>query len=148
MMFEAMADELMKIAAEGVSAYEAVKAINRLKKIEKNKPTGGEIARGALAGTAAGTTAMAARAAVSGEMAKGIRGALQAPTIGGKLLNLGRGALKGVGTTAAGSAAFGATLPAARRYLDTEAEKATLREYLGTSKGGKARQRVKRVLGV
>jgi len=147
MMYEAMLDELIKIA-DDVSTFEAVRAIKRLKKIEKNKPTAAEIGRGALAGTAAGTTAAVARGLVTGDVVRGVGKAMRSPTLKGKAWNLGKSAVKGLGATAAGSAAFGATLPAARRYLDTESEKATLRDYLGDSRGGSTRRRVKRVLGV
>ena len=148
MMYKSMLDELLKIASSDVSTSQALKSLERLKQIEDNKPTGGEIARGALAGTAAGTAALTARSLVTGGLVKGVRAAMTAPTTGGKLVGLGKGALEGLGSTAAGSAAFGATLPAARRYLDTEAEKATLRGYLGTSKKGRLRGKVTRVLGV
>lgn len=147
MMYQAMSDELLKIAQE-VTAYEATRALNKLRELEAKKPTGSEIARGALAGGTAGTVASLARSAVSGGLAKSVREAMQAPTIVGKAGRLTSSALSGAGQSMAGSAAFGSTLPFVRGYLDREAEKAKLREYLGVAKGGKVRRKAKRVLGV
>lgn len=146
-MMHSMRQELEKIA-EGTSTAEAVEALRRLKELEANKPSASQIARGAVAGTAAGLAAQVAREGVSGGLKKGIGEALKAPTVKGKLWGLGKGALTNLGATAAGSAAFGATLPMARQYLDSGAEKARLREYLGTSKRGRTRREVAKVLGV
>ena len=139
MMYAAMFDELTKFAEGEVSTSEAVTALKRLRELEARKPTAGQVARGAVAGSVGGMAASLARGAVSGKLREGVGEALQAPTVGGKLKALGKGALKGAGEAAAGSAAFGATVPFVRQYLDTGAEKAKLKEYLGTSKRGRVR---------
>lgn len=146
MMYEAMRDELEKIA--DVSHYEAASAMRRLRQIEREKPGGDEVARGAIAGSAAGVASRAAGGLMSGDIVKGTREALKAPTVAGKIGKLGLGALRGAGSSMAGSAAFGTTLPFVRRHLDREAEKAKLEDYLGTSKGGTTRRKAKRMLGV
>lgn len=147
MMYASMRDELSKIAST-VSSKDAVEALGRLRDLESSKPKPSEIARGALAGGVAGTASSLARGLVSGGVRQSVGDALKAPTAVGKVGRLAGSALQGLGTSMAGSAAFGATLPFVRRRLDQEAEKAKLREYLGVASGGKIRREAKKVLGV
>lgn len=145
-MYEAMRDELFKIAE--ISTREAVESLKKLKELEEAKPDPSAIARGALAGGLAGTASTAARGITTGDIFKGVGKALKEPTVARKAGKILGGAAKGVGGALAGSAAFGATLPFARRYLDREAEKAKLRDYLGVSSRGKVRREVAKTLGV
>lgn len=149
MLMSSMRDELVKIAA-GISTAEAVEALRRLRELEEKRPTGGQVARGALAGTAAGTLASLASDVAKG--APGIREsvgeAMKAPTLAGKAGRLGLSALKGVAGKAAYAGTFGATMPVVRQYLDTGVEKAKLREYLGTNKRGRIRSEVVKTLGL
>jgi hypothetical protein len=123
-------------------------ALKKLRELEAQKPSAGQVARGALAGGVAGMAASSARGLVSGGIKSSITDALQAPTAAGKVGRLAGGAVKGLGSAMAGSAAFGSTMPFVRGYLDREAEKATLKQYLGSGEGGRARQQIKRTLGV
>jgi hypothetical protein len=162
-----LGDELSKIA---VSRQEAEIAYRRLKELEETKPTVGELGRGALAGATIGTLgglvskAISPGAPITGEGGKvvgrgisgldelvegfkGLRGAKLkgAPKIVGKgLLHAGRL----IAAPAAASAVFGAGLPIARGYLDREAEKETLEQYIDKSKRGKLRREIKRHMGV
>lgn len=129
MNFLSFSDEFLKLSA--VTREEAEGALKRLKTLEETKPTAGQVARGALAGSAAGTTAALASNLLSGNLAKGVREAWKAPTIAGKVGKMGLSALRTAGGAAGGSAAFGATLPTVRGHLDRQAEIAKLKEYLG-----------------
>ena len=134
-----------------VTAREAMGAGKRLKKLERQKVTPGEIARSALAGAAAGMTGSAVRETVAGKPLKAIKGALKTPGVGKKVLRLGGAGLRGMHGmlgTAAGSAALVTAAPFIRRHLHQEAEKETLRQYLGQSPHGKERGAVKRHLGI
>lgn len=147
--------ELTKLADE-VSAAEAVAAMKRLRELEKEKITPGQMARSALAGGAAGITGQIVRETASGTPFKAIKGVIQEnPRLAGKVLGLGKAGLKGLhgmGATALGSAALVTAAPFYRRHLHREAEKAKLKEFVGG--GGdqtqlqQTRGRVKRFLGV
>ena len=147
----AMADEFLKIS-QGTSHSEAVESLSKLRRLEREKPTGGELARNALAGVAVMPAVTTASSLVAGEQP--IQKALEARrltgvgTIGSALK---RGAWKsgrGLAGAALSGAVLGAGLPLARGYLHREAEKETLRDYLGVSKRGKTRKKVKKELGV
>ena len=146
-MWASMRHELQKLAAT-TSAAEAAAALQRLHELEGKRPTSSQVARGAVAGTVAGLAGQLAGGAIKGDLKRGLVEAMQAPTLGGKLLNVGKGALTNAGATAARSAAFGATLPLVRQYLDTGSEKAKVHEYLGSGKKGRVRTEVTKVLGV
>ncbi len=134
-MWKALADEFQKLAA--VSADQANSALTRLKKLEESKPTGGEIARGAVAGASLG-----ALGNVMGSTIAGTRAPLRALAAGGPTL----------GRQVAGSLApgvlIGAALPILRRKMDEGAEVETLKNHLGMSQKGPVRSRVKQTLGV
>lgn len=148
MNLASMRYELEKMA-EGISSVEALQAVKKLRDLEANKPKPDEIARGALAGGVAGTASTLARGIVTGDLAKGVGNAVRGSTnLRGALWNMGKGVAKGVGGSLVGSAAFGATLPFARRFLDQEAEKAKLKNYLGQGRSSRTLQTVKETLGV
>lgn len=165
--YSSMRDELLKIAEGEVTSQEAAAAYKRLKKLEETQPTVGELGRGALAGAAVGTGAGLVSKAISpgalldaetgargtsglGELAEGFRGLRgaklkKAPAI------IGRGimhAARLIAAPAAGSAVFGAGLPIARGYLDREAEKETLEQYLDASRRSRLSGQIRRHLGV
>ncbi len=153
MKYEAMRGELMKLCAEDVSRGDAAKAITRLRALEKERATPEQLTRGAATGATVGPLAAAAFKVVGGDAGKAFRGALSTPGAGGKgkALALGKATLRGVrglGGSAASGAVFGAGLPTVRGHLDREAEKDTLREYVGESRGGKVRRKAKKYLGV
>ncbi len=154
-MYAAMFDELTKIAEDEVERSEAIGAIKRLRELEAKKPTGAQLARGALTGAMVGPAAALAGRAVSGQLGKGIREgvgtAMQAPTKGGKALGLAKalgGGIRSLGGAAASGAVFGAALPTVRGHLESESEKETLRQYLGGGEKGLVRRKMKRTLGV
>lgn len=155
MMYRSMRDELVKIAEDGVTASEAAQAYSRLKKLESSAPTRGELARNAISGAAVMPAVHTASSLVAGtqplqkalhDFRVGAAGA--APSMGKAfkkgLVSTGRGVLG----SALSGAVLGAGLPMLRTHLHREAEKEKLRQYLGTSSGGKLRQKVKRQLGV
>lgn len=112
-------EALSKHAAAGpVSDEEAHDALKRYKRIEKTKPTGGQLARYAGLGAVGGVAINAAKDAIQG---------------GGKVLG-GSGPLKSKLRHAAGSAIAGAAtsgaLPLVRNHLDQQAEKGVLKKYL------------------
>jgi hypothetical protein len=164
----AMADELCKVA-EGVSGVEAADALKRLQKLEESKPTGGEMARNALAGGMVGPVMTTASGLIAGkqpfqealerfhEMAKreqfavpkGLRSSLSDPRFRKEVLQRGL-ARTGRGMLAAGAsgAILGSLMPVIRTKLHESAEKEKLRDYLGTSSRGRLRSQVKQQLGV
>ncbi len=149
MMLAAMSDELLKIAEEEITAQEAVQAMKRLRKLEREKPTGGQLARGALTGALVGPAAATASKLVGGGMGEAARKAMsKSKHPVGKALALGSAAVRGLAAPAASGAVFGAGLPIVRGELERGSEKAKLREYLGVARGGKVRRKAKRVLGV
>ena len=130
----AFVDEFLKLAA--VTPEEAEASFKRLKALEETKPTGGQIARGALAGTVGGAASQLARGLVTGDIVQGIRESMKEPTLSGFGKNLALRTLKNVGGTVAGTAAFGSTLPLVRQHLDRQAEIAKLKEFLGQEQTG------------
>lgn len=151
MTYKYMREELSKLCAEDVTRGDAVAALSKLRKLEREKPTAEELTRGGVAGGLTGVLARGASGLASGDVAKGLGGALRQKGVGGKALGLGKALGKGLhssASSAAGSATFGAGLPTIRRHLDREAEKDKLRGYLGEARGGKVRSRAKKYLGV
>lgn len=146
MNFDSFSDEFLKLSA--VTREEAEASLKRLKTLQETKPTAGQIARGALAGSVAGTASQVAKGLVTGDVKRGIVHVLEQPTTRGKAKALAAGALKNFGGTLAGSAALGSTLPVIRGHLDREAEKEKLREFLGQETNSPAHRKVKKVLGL
>lgn len=146
-----MLEELTKLCAGEVTEGEARAALGRLQKLEAEKPTASQLTRGAAAGAIAAPGVTLIREAVGGGLGKGISEAWKRPGVGGKLTGLGIGAAKGLRASAAASAgtaaAFGG-IPVIRNYLDREAEKEKLRNYLGVSQRGRFGRTVKKYVGV
>jgi hypothetical protein len=159
--------------SQDVTRGEAEDALRRLRKLEREAPTSGELSRNALAGAAvmpAVTTASslvagnqplqesikeyreakkALKAAPPGPQGKTVAMKPGAPSTLGKAVKRGLWRSgRGMAGAALSGAVLGAGLPVARGYLHREAEKEKLREYLGVSKRGKLRRRVKKQLGV
>jgi hypothetical protein len=148
--YQSMRRELDAKLAE-ITPEQASTALQRLEDLESAKPTGGQLARGALAGAAAGPISLLASKGVSGEALRGLQSAVAAPGLAGKargLLQASKGAGRMVLERSAGGAALGAIMPNVKHRLDTEAEMAKLREFMGTSNTGPVRGVVKRTLGV
>lgn len=144
-----MCAELVKMANapdDDVSSWEAARALQTLRKLEREKPTIGELGRGAIAGSAAGLASRAASSLADGSMVRGIADSVAKPGMGNKVTSLAGKAATNIGATVAGSAAFGTTLPFVRRTLDREAEKEKLRRYLDQTKGGKIRRMAARAV--
>ncbi len=163
MTYASMLDELIKISVDTTSP-EAMKALNKLKELEEEKPTAGEIGRGALTGAVVGPGAYLAAAPLTeessvGKAIKAVRGAAADAGPGHGSVRLGkildnkavRKGLKstgmGLGAAAVSGAAYGLGLPLLRRKLDVGAEKASLRDSLG-QEGGGVRRKVTRTMGV
>lgn len=120
--------------ARAVDRPEAVRALKRLKRLQKDKPSVGQIARGALVGSAVGPAAMLASRAITGA----------STARPGKLFPGKRAILAAAGH----GAVFGGLLPAGRHKLERAAEKQKLREYVGQHRGGSMRSKIKKHLGV
>lgn len=147
----AMANEFAKIANEGISAEEAAVALKRLRKLEASAPTKGELARNAMAGMMVMPVMTNVSGLISGRHP--LQDALSKKTLLGKPVKgaLERGLkLTGRGMLAAGvsGSILGAGMPVIRQKLHTEAEKQKLREFLGKSRHGRLRGKVKKELGV
>lgn len=138
--FHACLDELNKLATlgrmmkkvadeESITTEQAENALGRLRKLEREKPTAGQLARGAITGAVVSPTASLVGGLVGGTGPKGV-------------FRSARGALG----SAVGGAVFGAALPMVRRRLDVEAEKGQLRAYLEKPRRGATAQAAKQVL--
>jgi len=128
-----------KLASE-VTTPEAAKAYKRLKKLEAGKPRAGEIGRGAAVGALTVPIATLAHRAISGPKGR-VPSTLKNtaalfPGIRPMLASAGYGSV------------FGGVMPAARQKLEREVEKQKLRDYLGTSKRGKLRSKIKKTVGI
>jgi len=151
--FHSFFDEFLKLSA--VTREEASDALGRLKELEEEKPTVGELGRGAATGAIVGPGAALAAAGSKGQLSrkalgKTFRGALE----GAKGGRLGKAKIVGgliggaLAAPAASGAVFGTSLPLVRRKLDVEAEKEQLRQYTGTSKRGRIHRQATEYLGV
>ena len=133
-------DRYIKTASTGpVSAEDANRAYKKLKDLQKNKLTVGELGRGALTGAIVGPVASIAT---------------NAPRISSMYRGGGiKGVIKGLGTgmlgSALGGAVLGAGLPSVRRQLDERAQIAKLEDYLSQGRGTyRLRNKIKRTMGV
>jgi hypothetical protein len=122
-------DEMSKLA--DVSAEEAASAYKRLKQLDKDKPTVGQLGRGALVGAVAAPTA----------------GIVSKMIAGGPKKGLVEGARNLAGQAASG-AIYGGGMPYVRHKLEHRAEEEKLKDYLGKSKRGKLRGQIQKTLGV
>ena len=139
MTFQAMADELLKMAEEdGITTQEAHDAFKQLRGLEKSKPSKGKLLRGAGVGAIAGPVAGALSDVImGGGQGKG-KGIAKAMAAGGRkiLARAGTGAI------------YGGALPYARHKLEREAQMQKLREYVGEKKRGKLRGKIKKMTGI
>lgn len=133
---KAMTEELMKLG-QPVSSTEAEGALKRLNKLDEAKPSGGELARGAIAGTGLSVAGNLLGSTISGTRAPLRAAVAGAPTLGKQIAGA---AIPGV--------IVGAALPLVRRHMDVEAEKEKLRSHLGISNHGAVRSQIKQTLGV
>lgn len=131
---------LLKVAAtptaeRDVTPTEAKAALTRLRKLDKDSPTAGQLARGAGVGAVVGPASSLAWRAIAGK--KGWAGT-------GKLWPGTRPML----ATSGQWAFLGGAMPAARHKLEQEVEKQRLKEYLGYSNRGKLRSKIKKTTGL
>ena len=127
---KSMADELAKLST-GVSIDEANNALARLRKLEDNKPSGGELLRNTIAGTGLGVGANLLSTAIkAGPFPRGV--------------DLARH----IAGAAIPGAVLGAGLPLARRKMDEGAEVEKLRAHLGVSRVNPTRSKIRQTLGV
>jgi len=151
--FHSFFDEFLKLGA--VTREEAGEALGRLKELEEEKPTIGELGRGSATGAIVGPGAMiAATGAKGGLSRKAVTSALSTALKGAKPGRFGKakaiGGLIGgaLAAPAASGAVFGTGLPLVRRKMDVEAEKERLRQYTGTSRRGRVHRQATEYLGV
>jgi hypothetical protein len=132
--------ELEKLAE--VTAEEAEQARKRLKQLEKDAPTAGQLGRGAMVGAAVGPLMGAAMKAVAGSPA-----AAGPPIpVGAKAKVLG-GARGALAQSLAG-AIYSGGIPYLRHQLEHGVEEQKLREYAGQTHKGRLRGRLKKTFGV
>ena len=139
--FEALIDELRaldavsssqldKLASE-VTSEQAAVALKKLRTLEKSKPTGGELARGAAVGAVAGPVAANLSKVIAGGPKAGLTKSLR--EIAGQ---------------AASGAVYGGGLPFVRHRLERAAEMQKLREYAGEHKRGTLRGKIRKATGL
>jgi hypothetical protein len=127
--------------ARHVDRSEAEAALKRLDRLKKDAPGAGQIARGALVGAGVGPVAsLAWRAAAGPEGRMGRPIVLRTPK--------GKVALRPHLAHAAHGAVFGGVLPAGRQKLEQATEKQKLKEYLGQSRRGDLRSKIKKHTGL
>lgn len=132
-------DELEKIERQKLAKpdrEEAMASLQRLERMDQTRPTGPELARGAIAGTSLGVAGNLLNSTIAGTRAPLRAAVAGGPTLGKQIMGA---AIPGV--------IFGAALPVVKRKLDESAEKETLRAHLGMSRGG-ARSKMRQTLGV
>lgn len=127
--------QLEKLAAE-VTTTEAAQSLKRLKKLEKEKPTVGQIGRGAAVGAGVMPLAGLAWRAVAGP-----KGRAPLPK------QIWPGA-RPMAATAAQGGVLGGLMPAGQQKLEREVEKQRLREYVGDRRRGTLRGKIKKTVGV
>lgn len=115
-----------------VSKTEAAESLKRLRSLEKEQATTGELARGAAVGATLVPAATMAARLIAGKKAVG------------KAFKGGRelAALSGTG------ALYGGVIPAVRHKVEKEVEKQKIKEYLGHSRRGTFRSKIKRMTGL
>jgi hypothetical protein len=146
-----MLEEFVKLCAGEITQQEAAAALQRLKKLEAERPTTAQLGRGAAAGAIVAPVVTLLNKAVAGGTGKEFGKAIRAPTTRGRVLGMGKALLGGgrqLAAASAGSAAFGATLPEVRGYLDRKAEKEKLEQYLGISQRGRLRKAISEHTGL
>jgi hypothetical protein len=149
-----MQSAFLKFASD-VTYTEASTALQKLKKLEAENPTKGELARNAMAGAAVMPVMGTVSGLVSGKQPlvealrnyrEGLPGAGATRSAAWKKGLSGTG--RGMAASAVSGMALGAGMPLVRGYLHREAEKEKLRQYLGEKKRGKLRNKIKRTVGL
>jgi len=146
--YKAMLDEFIKIAVDrealadvvepdAVSAEEAMASARRLRRLRKNKPTGGQLVRGAVSGATILPAFGLISSAIKGKIPRNAAGALHYGKLG-----------REVAGDAVRGAAIGSLLPMARQYMNTAAEKEKIHQFLGTSERSPVRSQIRQTLGV
>lgn len=103
-------DELEKLAT--VTPEQAVAAKENIQQLEKAKPSAGQLARGALVGSAVGTTAGLVSKAIGGNFKKGLK-----PNA------------RDVAALMASGAIFGSATPVAKYHMEHQANQRKLDEF-------------------
>lgn len=125
---KAAADELSKLGA--ITDEQAQRALDRYETLDRQRPTGGQVARYATLGAVAGPAAH-----VVGNLARGrgLKGAVDvAKDAAGNAMSHGK--LRTLAGTSASGALTTGVVPFIRTHLDRSAERNTLKQYMGQSK--------------
>lgn len=130
--------QLSKLAV-AVSKEDAEKSLKRLRSLNESAPTVGEMGRGAAVGSLVMPLSGLAWRAIAGA-----KGRVAGPKGPGQLWPGARP----MAATAAQGAVLGSLLPAGRHKLEQEAEKQKLREYVGHTRRGTLRGKVKKYTGL
>jgi hypothetical protein len=130
--------QLAKLAAE-VTKDDAKRSLKRLKGLDASAPTLGELGRGAAVGSVVMPLSSLAWRAIAGP-----KGRVAGPKGPGQLWP----GMRPTAATAAQGAVLGSFLPAGRHKLEQEAEKQKLREYVGHTRRGTLRGRVRKYTGI
>lgn len=135
--FSSFTDEFCKLAAQPVSREEATKSLLKLRQIEQSHDLG-TIGRSALVGSTVMPVANMAARTVAGKqqfLKPGASIKLRNPSSIAKSINW-----KGIGRQAAADAMSGSIggglLPLAREGVETNAQKAKLKNYISQQEGG------------
>lgn len=146
-MYRSMCSELEKLCA---ARLESDDAVARLKKLEEEKATPAQMARGALAGVAVGSLSRTAAGLATGDLPGAVVDAMRAPGgYKGKAKALGAASLRGAKElrgASAGSATFGALSPVIRGRLERSAASAQANDP--DKSDGSLRGTVRKNLGV
>lgn len=132
-------DQDEKVANE-VSKEDAERSLRRLKSLDKDAPTVGQVGRGAAVGSVVMPLSGLAWRAIAGKRGR-VPSTLKDP---GRLWPGSRP----MAATAAQGAVLGSLLPAGRHKLEQGAEKQKLKEYVGQSRRGTLRGKIKRHTGL
>lgn len=132
---DSMLNEVAKLA--NITDTEALDTLKKLRKLDREKPTAGELGRGAAVGAAAMPVISATSKLIAG-------GSTTPGGVGRKLI----GGARQLAASSVSGAAFGGGLPYLRHRAEYESKKQKLREYLDGSKRVGLRNHIKRNLGV
>lgn len=137
-----------------VTYSDAAEAMKRLHKLEAEKVTREDVARGATGGAIAGSLSALGGGTISGVVPTAFKkgyGEAARPGIVNKVrgvLHGGGNVVRAIGAGAAGSALFGASLPLIQQALKKRQEEEKLREYLGIRPTTKLRHKITQLSGV
>ena len=131
--------QLEKLANE-ITKEDAEKSLKRLRSLNESAPTLGQLGRGASVGSVVMPLSGLAWRAIAGA-----KGRTAAAGLNPKALWPGA---RPMAATAAQGAVLGSLLPAGRHKLEQGAEKQKLREYVGHTRRGTLRGKVKKYTGL